>query len=124
MWPEMEDHPVSREAFTEMSFLRICCEDKSMTRSLVSVNGGATADERLEIEQNWHKRHEAVERFGKNVHGKYLRHCNMEIPFHWVAVNITSLTMDSLMLLATRPLLYVFSRFWLQICPSPQSESS
>lgn len=94
-----------------------------MTRSLVSVNGGATADERLEIEQNWHKRREAVENFGKSVHEKYLRHCNMEIPFHWAAVNIALVTIDSLMLLAIRPLLYVFSRLWLQICPHLQSES-
>lgn len=60
IYPGMEAPISSREGFTDMSFSLMGHDGEPLVRKLVYVQGGETRGERLEIEQNWHKRQEGM----------------------------------------------------------------
>ena len=97
--PNTQQSPISRQSFTDMSFSLMCALGCTAIKGFAYVANDGTASE-----QTWQSKQERAEDFKKTIWDLYLRHCNIQDPYHLLCINVCDIMTDSLMLTVVRPL--------------------
>ena len=92
------------EGFTDMTFCLMCHESLSYVRQLNFVPCNENGRQPFEMEQNWEKRQGLAFTFKDCIQKRYLRHCNVDEPFHWFTKSVGEIMSSSMFLLAVRPI--------------------
>ena len=102
--PEGLEEPKQRDRFTDMTFSSICHE---VTNTCVLLNFVSPSQSTLmqkDVAGAWDQRRDLVINTQRTVQEKFLRHCDLTIPFHSATYRVAEIIIASLWLLLYRPL--------------------
>lgn len=102
--PDSKTFPPERAEFTDMTFTLIRCQVSTVYRRLNYMQSGLGSDspsleERRKIVEEWHNM----------LNEKYIRHCDMQIPFQWSCATIARLLVAKLWLIVHHPFINLSS---------------
>ncbi|KAL8643227.1 MAG: hypothetical protein Q9226_008415, partial [Calogaya cf. arnoldii] len=102
--PSMKEPPLEREGATEMTFDLIRYSVSTTARRLSYVPPGTgKCRQKSEMFTLEHKER-LIEELNQHVENKYLRHCDMNVPIHWVAGTVLRLVLAKMWLIVHHPL--------------------
>ncbi|KAL9000245.1 MAG: hypothetical protein Q9169_001147 [Polycauliona sp. 2 TL-2023] len=102
--PSMKEPPPEREGATEMTFDLIRYSVSTTARRLSYVPPGpGKCQKRSEFFTLEHKER-LIEELHQHIENKYLRHCDMNVPIHWVAGTVLRLVLAKMWLIVHHPL--------------------
>jgi hypothetical protein len=102
--PEDVEEPKEKEYFTDMTFSLISHEVSETMIELNFVPAGEPELAQNDIARAWERRRDFVIRAQHRIRDKYLRYCDLAIPFHCVTKRIADIIMAQLWLILYRPL--------------------
>ncbi|RVX69623.1 hypothetical protein B0A52_06687 [Exophiala mesophila] len=98
IWPGMQDPPQEHMTATEMTFCLVRYELNSLSRRLnYSRPGYGHVRGMPEMSLDDQKR--LIDETQQRLEDRYLRHCNLDRPIHWVTVTVTRLILAKLRLM-------------------------
>lgn len=90
MWPDMKESPKEREGCTEMTFDLIRYEISNTIRFFTFAPLGRKCGHKID-KISIEDKERMIERLRAYLEDKYLKHCDLNIPIQWVAVNVSRL---------------------------------
>jgi hypothetical protein len=98
------EEPKERESFTDMTFNSICHEVAETMIQLNFVPAGEPELAQDDVSRAWERRRDIVISTQHRIRDKYLRYCDLNIPFHYLTKSIADITMAQMWLILYRPL--------------------
>ena len=94
MWPDMKEPPIEREGYSDMTFDLIRYNIGKVIRRITYVPPGLSSCPKAKKNLgSVEEKEQKVEDLRKYLEEKYLRHCDMSNPLHWVAANVARLVL-------------------------------
>ncbi|KAL8900333.1 MAG: hypothetical protein Q9207_005748, partial [Kuettlingeria erythrocarpa] len=107
IYPSMKEAPSEHEGATEMTFDLIRFTVSTTARRIMFTPPGSTVPPKCAGKTNvfsLEHKERLVEELHQHVEKKYLRHCDMKIPLHWVAKTVLRLVLAKMWLIIHHPL--------------------
>jgi hypothetical protein len=102
--PEDVEGPRERESFTDMTFCSIVHEVVETMIQLNFVPAGEPEPAPNDVFSAWERRMDFVISTQHRIRDKYLRYCDLTIPFHYLTKSIADLIVAQMWLILYRPL--------------------
>ncbi|KAF1816509.1 hypothetical protein P152DRAFT_428643 [Eremomyces bilateralis CBS 781.70] len=101
--PDMTSFPDERIGCTDMTFSIIRIEITRMFRRLHFIPANLKRCPRIYSGIALEKREQWITELHQNLEDRYLQHCDMSIPLHWVIATVSRLTIAKMWLIAYHP---------------------
>ena len=102
--PEGLEEPKERDGFTDMTFSSICQEVTEACIVLNFVSPGQSSLMQKDVAGAWDQRRDLVINTQRRIQEKFLRHCDLTVPFHSATYQVADIIIATLWLLLYRPL--------------------
>ncbi|KAL8713350.1 MAG: hypothetical protein Q9220_002549 [cf. Caloplaca sp. 1 TL-2023] len=100
----MKEPPVEREGATEVTFDLIRYTVSTTARRLSYAPPGPGKCRERSNNFTLEKKEQLIEELHQHIENKYLRHCDMTVPLHWVAGTVLRLVLAKMWLIIHHPL--------------------
>ncbi|EFQ99888.1 fungal specific transcription factor domain-containing protein [Nannizzia gypsea CBS 118893] len=97
------EFPKEREGCVETSFFLIRCEIAVVNKRLSFIPPNSSC-RLLGSRYSMAEREEIIEKLGSNLETRFVRHCDMTIPIHWVCATVSRLVIAKLWLMIHQPM--------------------
>jgi hypothetical protein len=102
--PEGVEEPKERESFTDMTFSSVCHDVAEAVILLNFVPAGEPELAQNDVVSAWDRKRDLVIGTQCRVQDKYLRYCDLAIPFHYTTNRVADIIMATFWLSLYRPL--------------------
>ncbi|KAI4163671.1 MAG: hypothetical protein LQ342_002705 [Letrouitia transgressa] len=102
--PDKDSEIVNKEGYTETTFCLICHEVSVTIRQLNYVPPGLNSGLMIDTLPSLAEKERLVSECHQRLEQKYLRYCDISIPFSWATVMVTRMIMARMWLVVHKPL--------------------
>lgn len=102
--PEMTETPTEREGCTDVTFCLIRCEITCALRRANYACPGSRVFRMADSTPSMERCERMIQMISNRVEERYIKHCDMNIPFHWACATVGRLILAKLWLVVHHPM--------------------